>query len=107
MEEWWWWWETKTHLARLTLALVHDTTLDKPQPVAKGTVEQEVGDDGRQGVGLGGGPAKLPVIVEEGAGNSDGRIAEAQADVGLGVQLSEAQRVEVVGQRVVGRVLEV
>lgn len=99
--------ENSTYLARLALALVHDAPLYKPQPVAKGAVEQEVGDDGGQGVGLGGGPAKLPVVVEEGAGNGNGRIAEAQPDVGLRVDLAEAQRVEVVGQRVVGRVLEV
>lgn len=66
----------ETYLACLALTLVHNALLHKPQPVAKGAVEHKVGDDGREGKGLAGFPAELPVVVEEGAGNGDGRVAQ-------------------------------
>lgn len=96
-----------TYLARLALALVHNALLDKPQPVAKGAVEHEIRYHGGQGKRLAGLPAKLPVVVEQGACNGHGRVAQDEADVGLRVDLLELEAVEVIGQRIVGGALEI
>ncbi len=65
-----------TYLACLALPLIYYTLLYKPQPITENAVQQEVRDYGRQCVGLAGFPAKLPVVVEECAGNGDSRVAK-------------------------------
>lgn len=70
-------WEvSNTYLACLALALVHEALFYKPEPVGEDAVEHEVGDYCGESKGLAGFPAELPVVVEEGAGDGHGCVAE-------------------------------
>jgi hypothetical protein len=71
-----WYSVSNAHLACLALALIHKALFHKPQPEREDAVQYKVRDDGGEGKGLAGFPAEFPVVVEEGAGDGDGCIAE-------------------------------
>jgi len=86
---------------------VHDALLDAPDPGRQCAVEQRVQGHGRGGVGLGGLEAQRVVPVEAGGAEGEGGVAEGEAHVAEGVGLREVEGVEVVGDCVVGGVLQV
>lgn len=86
-------------------ALVHRPLLDEADPVRQRAIEQGVQRDGGRGVVLGGLEAQLVVPQEAGGGDGEGAVAQGQTRVYEGVVLLELERVEVVGDRVVGGVL--
>lgn len=86
---------------------VDDALLFQPDPQGQGGVQDGVDEHGGGRVVLGALEAELVVPEEAGGGDEEGGVAQAQAHVGEGVGLLELQRVEVVGDGIVGGVLEV
>lgn len=96
-----------TYLSFLALTLIHRPLLNTPDPVRECRIQDEVHGYSGCGVDFCGVPAELPVEVEECSCNENGGVAEEEANVGFGVDLAEAEVVEVGGDVFVGGVFEV
>lgn len=88
-------------------AHVDGPLLLQPYPQRQRRVEYHVHNHRRCCVVLGALKPKLIVPEEAGGGDEEGSISKCQAHVGQGVGLSELEGVEVVGNRIVGSVLQV
>lgn len=86
---------------------IDDPLLKTPDPDGEGPIEEGVENNGGSSVVLGAVESKLVVPEEAGGGDQEGAVAQAQTDVGEGVRLLELERVQVVGDSIVGRVLKV
>lgn len=88
-------------------SLVHDALLDIGDPVCEHGVQESVDCYGGGSVVFRALESKLVVPAEAGAGNCKGTVSERQPCVGECVNLLELQRVQVVGNGIVGGVLQI
>lgn len=94
-------------IARLTSPHIHSSPLDKPNPQRQRAIQKRVKRDGGRGVVLRIIEAELIVPAKAGGADGEGGVAEREAHVAERVRLLEGERVEVVGDCVVGGVFEV
>lgn len=98
----------RAHLVTiLARADINFALLHQPYPSCQSTIEQSIKCNRNSSVMFRRVPAELVVPVEAGGAERECRVAKAKANVGQGVRLFELQRVQVVGYRIVGGVLEV
>ena len=83
------------------------TSLDILLPLHHTIIKHSIASDRGKGPGFGLLETKVVIPGEAGYGEDKGAVAKRQANIGEKVNLLELQRVEVVGDRIVRRVLEV
>jgi hypothetical protein len=88
-------------------SLINNTLLNICDPVREGCVQNGVDCDGYSCQILRVVESELVVPSKAGAGNSKGAIAKSQSCIGEGMNLLELQGVQVVGNCIIGSVLQI
>lgn len=86
---------------------IHNPILLQPDPQRQGGIQQGIQRHRSGGVIFGALEAELVVPGETGGGDKEGGIAQGQAHVSQGVGLLELEGVQVIGDGIIGGVLEV